>query len=74
MNGDPVSALANFDAYLASGAQPLAAEALVGRARALRAMGRTAESMRAWQDVATRFPTSVYAAEAREMTKPANAP
>lgn len=74
LNGDPVSALANFDAYLASGAQPLAAEALVGRARALRAMGRTAESMRAWQDVATRFPTSVYAAEAREMTKPANAP
>jgi TolA-binding protein len=74
LNGDPVAALANFDAYLASGARSLAAEALVGRARAYRALGRRAESLRAWQEVEARFPTSVYAAEAREMTKTANAP
>ena len=74
LNGDPVAALANFDAYLASGARSLAAEALVGRARAYRALGRRTESLRAWQEVEARFPTSVYAAEAREMTKTANAP
>lgn len=74
LNGDPVAALANFDAYLASGARSLAAEALVGRARAYRALGRRSESLRAWQEVEARFPTSVYAAEAREMTKTANAP
>lgn len=74
LNGDPVAALASFDAYLASGAQALAAEALVGRARAYRALGRRAESLRTWQEVEARFPTSVYAAEAREMIKTANAP
>ncbi|MGC4091947.1 MAG: tetratricopeptide repeat protein [Polyangiaceae bacterium] len=66
LGSDPSASLASFDAYLASGSQPLTAEALVGRARALRALGRGAEARRAWQDVQSRYPTSVYAAAARD--------
>jgi len=74
LNRDPAGALASFDAYLASGAQPLTSEALVGRARALRALGRGAEARRAWQEVLQRYPTSVYAVEAREAVASANGP
>ena len=64
-NRDPAGALAEFDAYLAAGATSLAAEAWVGRARALAALGRDAESRAAWQEVLARYPESVYADEAR---------
>ncbi|HSU41804.1 MAG TPA: zf-HC2 domain-containing protein [Polyangiaceae bacterium] len=64
-NRDPSGALAEFDAYLATGAPSLAAEAWVGRARALAALGRDAESHAAWQQVLARYPESVYADEAR---------
>ncbi|MFZ5897174.1 MAG: tetratricopeptide repeat protein [Myxococcota bacterium] len=73
LSSDPAAALAGFDSYLASSG-PLAAEALVGRARALRALGRNAESLRVWNQVQTRYPTSVYAEQAREMTKNATTP
>jgi TolA-binding protein len=62
---DPAGALAEFDAYLAGGASSLSAEAWVGRARALAALGRDAESRAAWQEVLARYPGSVYADEAR---------
>ncbi|HEY3494468.1 MAG TPA: zf-HC2 domain-containing protein [Polyangiaceae bacterium] len=62
---DAASALSEFDAYLASGAPSMAAEAWVGRARALSSLGRHEPSRAAWHEVLTRYPHSVYAEEAR---------
>jgi hypothetical protein len=63
---DSAGALSEFEAYLTTRAPTLAAEASVGRARALAALGRHDESHGAWQEVITRFPRSVYADEARK--------
>jgi TolA-binding protein len=63
-SGNPVSALAQYDAYLQRGG-PMTLEALVGRARALAALGRTAEERTVWQTVVRRYPKSVHAARAR---------
>lgn len=64
--GDAASALAGFDAYLARPRRGLEAEALVGRARALRQLGsREAEAL-AWREVLRRYPSSIYAQQARD--------
>jgi TolA-binding protein len=63
--GDPASALADFDAYLAGGSGNLGEEAMVGRATALDRLGRTAEASTAWRALVAAFPDSPYAAHAR---------
>lgn len=62
----PAGALDCFTAYLA--AEPggtLAEEAMVGRAQALRKMGREADARGAWRSLLERFPDSVHAPTAR---------
>ncbi len=63
--GGASQALAQFDGYLASGG-PLTEEALLGKARALAALGRFREERVAWQTLQQRFPGSVYQAQAEE--------
>jgi TolA-binding protein len=55
-----------FTAYLRSGATDLREEALVGRANALMALGRSVEERSARQELVRRYPASVYANGARE--------
>jgi TolA-binding protein len=58
---EPAAAEAEFARYLAkrpSGA--LAEEALYGRARALRSLGRTDDERQAWRELERRFPASLY--------------
>jgi len=58
---EPAAALEQFDLYLgAHGSEPLAPEALFGRARCLRALGRSDDERAAWNEMARRFPGSVY--------------
>jgi outer membrane protein assembly factor BamD (BamD/ComL family) len=64
--GHSTAALALFDQYLRSSRRPLEAEALVGRAHALRRLGRSAEEAAAWQAVARKYPGSAYAEQAAE--------
>jgi len=59
--GNPDAALAGFDRYLAADAPVLGAEALVGRARALEQLGKSAQAAAAWKEVQSRFPGSVHA-------------
>jgi len=54
-----------FSAYL-SGGGPLSEEALLGRAQALHALGRSIEERQTWQLLLARYPGSVYAVQARE--------
>jgi len=64
--GEPAAALEQFDGYLAArGADPLGPEALFGRARCLRALGRNDEEGAAWEELSRRFPGSVYEASGR---------
>jgi TolA-binding protein len=63
--GNPVEALANFDAYLAAGSGNLGEEAMVGRATALDRLGRTAEASVAWRALVAAFPDTPFAAHAR---------
>jgi TolA-binding protein len=65
-SGDARSALGGFDAYLGRGGRALQAEALVGRALSLRALGRREAEIAAWRDVLGRHPRSVYARQAAE--------
>ena len=60
-HGSPEAALAGFDRYLAQGTPVLSAVALVGRARALEQLGKSAQAAVAWQEVQARFPGSVHA-------------
>jgi TolA-binding protein len=55
-----------FAQYLRSGAADLREEALVGRADALKALGRNAEERNVRQELVRRYPASVYANRARE--------
>lgn len=64
--GDARSALSGFDRYLARGARPLQAEALVGRALAQRALGQREPEIATWASVAARFPGTSYARRAEE--------
>jgi TolA-binding protein len=63
--GNATDAEAAFAQYLRSGASDLREEALVGRADALQALGRTAEEQGVWQELVRRYPASVYANRAR---------
>jgi TolA-binding protein len=59
--GDAATALVAFEEYLAaapSGA--LVPEALLGKARALSALGRAAEAEAVWREIARRYPDSPY--------------
>jgi TolA-binding protein len=65
--GDPQAALTQFDAYLRQAPDgSLAQEALQGKAQALGALGRNDEEHDVWRELLRRFPTSPYAASARQ--------
>jgi TolA-binding protein len=59
--GSPGAALQQFSRYLGGPDRVLRAEALAGRARALRALGKSAEERAAWQSLLHEYPGSVYA-------------
>jgi len=64
--GESSAALRRFDRYLARNAQgPLAPEALFGRARCLRELGRLPEEADAWRALLEKFPGSLYDRYAR---------
>ncbi|WP_434046179.1 MULTISPECIES: tetratricopeptide repeat protein [Sorangium] len=64
--GSAAAALAQFDRYLgAAGARPLAVEALYGRGRALRALGRSGDEAQTWRRLLREHPGSPYAEHAR---------
>jgi TolA-binding protein len=64
--GETSAALEHFDRYLATnGHDPLALEALFGRARSLHDLGRQREELQAWRELLGRFPGSLYEATAR---------
>ncbi|WP_437816449.1 tetratricopeptide repeat protein [Sorangium sp. So ce1078] len=64
--GSPAAALAQFDRYLGvAGARPLAVEALYGRGRALRALGRSADEAQSWRRLLREHPGSPYVEHAR---------
>jgi hypothetical protein len=58
---DPAAALSSFDAYLAHGDGSLLQEALLGRIRSLRALGRVDEERQAIEQFLERFPSSPQA-------------
>lgn len=63
--GSASAALQQFDHYLERGGKKrLAAEALYGRGRALRALGRTREEAQNWQRLQDWYPDSPYRGEA----------
>jgi len=63
----PADALNSFSAYLdADPRGTLSEEALVGRAQALRRLGRHAAARDAWRSLLARFPESVHAPTARD--------
>lgn len=58
---DPAGAVAAYSAYLHDSPNgSLTEEALFGRARGLRALGRIAEERQTWQELSRRFPRSAY--------------
>ena len=64
--GEPAAALDRFERYLATDARgPLASEALFGRARCLRDLGRRHDELETWREVLRRFPGSAYETTAR---------
>ncbi|WP_437280491.1 tetratricopeptide repeat protein [Sorangium sp. So ce375] len=64
--GSAAGALAQFDLYLGTaGARPLAVEALYGRGRALRALGRTGDEAQTWRRLLREHPGSPYVDHAR---------
>ncbi|WP_437985090.1 tetratricopeptide repeat protein [Sorangium sp. So ce117] len=65
-NGSPAAALAQFDRYLGvAGSRPLAVEALYGRGRALRALGRAGDEAQTWRRLLREHPGSPYVEHAR---------
>jgi tetratricopeptide (TPR) repeat protein len=68
--GHGARALALFEQYLASGERALREEAMVGRARALLALGRVQEEREAWRTLLSTFPATLHRerAEARIAT------
>ena len=63
--GRAQQALEQFSSYLAGGG-PLTEEALLGKARALGALGRFGEERAVWQTLQRSFPNSVYQHQAEE--------
>lgn len=63
--GRAAEAEQQFAAY-AGGSSGLAQEALVGRAQSLAALGKTAQERGVWEWLLRDYPTSVYAARARQ--------
>ncbi|WP_437534054.1 tetratricopeptide repeat protein [Sorangium sp. So ce726] len=64
--GSPAVALAQFDRYLGvAGSRPLAVEALYGRGRALRALGRAGDEAQTWRRLLREHPGSPYVEHAR---------
>lgn len=63
--GSSSAALAQFDVYLAASGGQLAAEALFGRAQALRALGRSAEEVQNLDRLVKTYPNSAYATHAQ---------
>lgn len=58
---DPAGAVAAYSAYLNDSPRgSLTEEALFGRARGLRALGRIAEERQTWHELLRRFPRSAY--------------
>jgi TolA-binding protein len=64
--GESESALAGFEAYLESGHAALREQAMVGRAQALRKLGREAEERAAVRELLRTYPDAPYARLARE--------
>jgi Flp pilus assembly protein TadD len=64
--GNAAAALRSFNRYLGGPGRPLEAEALVGRATALRRLGRGGEEAMAWRAIAEKYPDSAYAEQANE--------
>ena len=59
--GDPAGAITAYAAYLRDAPQgTLTEEALYGRARGLRMLGRGAEEGQTWEELVRRFPRSAY--------------
>lgn len=64
--GSAAAALAQFDRYLGvAGPRPLAVEALYGRGRALRALGRAGDEAQTWRRLLREHPGSPYVEHAR---------
>jgi len=63
--GNAAGALRQFDAYLRGGGG-LREEAMVGRATALRRLGRTGEEAAAWSMLLKAYPSSAHAENARK--------
>lgn len=63
-DGDAAGALRAFDQYLSSGGG-LAEDVMLGRAVALRNLGRSGDEAHAWNDLLRRYPASVHAERAR---------
>ena len=64
--GQAELALADFRAYEAQGNGDAMAEALWGKAQALRALGRSKEEMETLNELVRKFPRAAYAAAARK--------
>jgi TolA-binding protein len=67
--GDSAEAERTLRGYLADGDRALGEEALVSHAQSLRALGRSLEEQQAWQLLLSRYPSSIYAAAARQRLK-----
>ena len=63
--GDTASALDRFDAYLDRSRGALTQDAMIGRAEALRRLGRSREEAAAWAALLAKYPDSAQAAKAR---------
>jgi len=64
-DGDAAGALASFDRYLSAGGG-LAEDAMLGRALALRHLGRPGDEASAWGALVRQYPRSVHAERARQ--------
>ncbi|MEM9069834.1 MAG: tetratricopeptide repeat protein [Myxococcota bacterium] len=64
----PAEALSHYNAYLRSGQRALREEALLGRARTLRRMGRPGDARRAFETLLREYPNTPHRTEAERRT------